>query len=604
MALDSDFIGVDDESFGDGGTDTQPIDTWLQNRLTLNMRDVFAHPRVFAITPAIHSAANYTTFAGIRPYAASEYHTLWVGRIPVYRGSTGYNITLFYHSDVPGGAGTQAGNNLIRITFGDGSRSVDGEEATVTYSTGIKTGHKTFTALFDDQADRDTSTTCVIEVLSLNDEADVATTIGTDNDGLDNGTSTAISYLSPFHIQETQQTPNRFWAPNSSGTAPDGDSLEAMYWKTNATGTIAPNRAGSQYVDLIYTEDLGTNGTSAGTVQGVPNNLSATSGAANMHQCFMLRGMLFEPIMTSERFTSIWPGRLAGNQPFEDDEALRLAYLTRQAYRRPRVVFAGPRGKKKSNTAGNAVTDMDTLDYYDYAAHWPFVMGDYDGTTNGQETAVLNEMVYLTTENPDIEVACTWVAVQHGVSYRYNLNNQGGTKRSGGDKFRKSDYVDTGSLTGSADWDMVLTLEQLDDVTAGTASWSTDTTAYGSLSDTVAIPVWAADLQNREAPPVLRGVDGFEQNSKGTGSAPGFWFREGSLFSGHGDFSVLFEDTYRFSVASTTSSILDKPFRLKMTMKLNSFTDPLNEDGTDAEKKAKLRLMLVSCTVIEVPREP
>jgi len=609
-ALGTTFVGVDDEALGDGDADAQTIDTWYQNRISSNIATCALIGRMRNLPPVISNADDFTTFAGIRPYPAIAWQTVWVGWVLVTKGDTAIRFSFAYQSDVPGSPASTAGAVEYLVSLGDGS-SVGGEGVAFagTYSGGIETGVQWFTIDLREQARTDDVLLCVVQTRAALDQADIATSHGS----LGTGVSVDISAATPFIIFETQGTPNRFWSPNNTPpggtTAPQGNSFESMIFE-QLGGTAFENTAADQKHkhDLIFAEDNpGAGNTKAATVQTLSTPAQTPqSGLTLMSQNFFLRSLAVLPLNTFSNEKQMSAIRLAPNIEFSAREAQVQAIWTTELLRQWRVASLGPRGKKSANAA-----DMDTIDYYGYAVHWPFVMGDYDNSTLGQETAVINEAFYLTTEDPIVELRCLWLCVQHGagtanINFYDDLRREKTGNKGGIDQ--KIAVQSESNGPGRAVWDMTATIDQMDDLVAGGAVWDTDSTAYtGVTVEDIGLDVWGADTQmNKDGyPPVLRGSDFMEQGGKATGEEPSFWFKEGSLFLDHGDdvAGLLQQTSHEFNVNSTDATITGRPLRLKVEMDLDTFTDPLQPGYTTAAAlNATLRLMLVGYVLLEKPR--
>lgn len=593
MALTTTFVGVDADAIGNGDDDeTLPVDTWLQNRINLNNLNMLA-PRVgYTWSPIIASAGTFTSYAGIRPYCAFEWFAVWRGFVWVHKGQTGIDVTLAYQADTPGNT-TQAGTVQVEVRCDDGTSTR--ETLASTYSSGIKTGHQTIEVTFNEPVRNDGLMLIGIWSRSKSTTT-VATTIGDSADG----SSAAVLHKFPYMLEDTDGTGDGYFDPNSSGTSPDGDSLEAMYLY-QGTHPLMPSAQGDTY-DMIFAGDQSSTGTIAGTlsevVQGAPS--TASSMTAYMHVCLMLRAVHFEPKFPLVFQTDDAKGRYAPIQEFGAAEAMFQAQEAIRAYRQPTVALVGPRGRR-ADTAYTE-TDLDGFAANDYPVHWPTILGDYTDATQGTRTDLISEGFYMRTENPTLELVCQWVSIQHDAQYDENQNPKTQDGRTYRDKNGKLAVEDIGG-PGRATWDLTASVHQLDDAASGAGDWATDVTEYGSLSQTgVAIPVYGARLLTAQpgTPPILRGMDSIKQNLKAGATAPGFWFKEGHLFED--DVPLLYETRHTIEVSGMAQAQTLLPFRLKVNMDFNEFTDPVKEGSLDPT--GSLRLTLVSFTLIEHPQDP
>lgn len=597
MALTTTFVGVDADAIGNGDDDeTLPVDTWLQNRINLNNLNMLAPKVGYTWSPIGGSGGTFTSYGQIRPYCADEWFSIWRGYVWVYPGQTGLKLTMAYHADTPGNT-TQAGTVYAKVRCDDGT-DTGAIALASTYSSGIKTGHQTIAVTFTEPVRVGRLMRITINVRSSSTVA-VSTAIGDSA----NGNSTTVYHRFPYTLYDSDNTDPGYFDPNNtSGTPPSARSLEAMYI-LGGTHSAFPDAAGKRY-DLVYAGDQSSTGTIAGTLRTVIPVAPATASTtdAYMHVCLMLRAVHFAPTFPLVFQTNEAKGKYAPIQEFGAAEAMFQAQEVIRAYRQPTVALVGPRGKM-GDTAFTE-SDLDGFAANGYAVHWPTIRGDYDNSTSGQLTDIINEGFYLRTENPILELVCQWVSIQHGAPYNQNQN------LSESQKFKPSeggfDKVDVtvSEGAGSAKWDMTASVHQLDDAASGTGSWATDVTEYGSLSESVRIPVIGGDVTNagEGTPPILRGMDSMEQVGKGDTTNPGFWFKEGSIFND--DIDVIYETRHTITLSGMAQAQTLLPFRLKVNMDLNAFTDPVKVGLTDAALQDDLRLTLVNFTLIEHPQDP
>ena len=617
MPLNTLFVGLDNDAIGDGSADeTMPIDTYLQNRWQYNIQDLLVGRESVSHSPAITNANDHNTTAGIRPFASKEWHTAYKGWLVVNADQSGFLITLFYQNLVPGGGASLAGEVEIKIKLG-GSSEFDltgGTNLVPTYVGGSpEVGHTTFETRFNRPASRPGVVRVTIWVRNKpNESVSVPTTRAP-------STGALIEYTAPFHVFDPGTVGARLFFPNSAGVAPDIDSLECMYLRHNSGGYFP---AGSNLeLTLIYSENLtgAVSGTQMGAVGSIPAGNTGTfpaNATLYMHQCFFVRSVNFQPLYGTKTITI--PGssqlnraRFQPNQEFSSADAFRQAQLVRRANLNWRTAMVGPRGRK--GDAGPA-SDTRAYDFFNYATRWPFVMGDYDdnaiGTTPEEFTHLINDAFYLFSENPELELHCLWLSTQTGASYKRNINLTGGSQKdgnSGGIKQKQEHELSQGA--GAAQWDMSIVVQQMVDVAAGLADWDVDPTTFGTYNAPVQIPVWGGEVQLAASapPPVLRGADSFDQLGKGIAEPPTFWYREGSLYAEDLDAGLLKTTRHRMLLNGMTNVEVNRPFRLKLNMDLNDFTDPLREDLTTSSLDAlnqSLRLILVSYCLVEIPVEP
>ena len=597
MGLTTTFVGVDQDAMGDGGDDaTLPIDTWLQRRLQYNVEACLSGYKATAWSPVIGSSGTLTSYVGIRPYASSEWHSVWYGVLPVYRDQTAIAVTLVYHSDTVGHSGSQAGAVDVRITLGDGSDSGETELAT-TYSAGVVTGHQTITVSLNERQQKDGEMKVVIWARSRSTSFR-ASTVGSSSDG----TTNLIYHEYPFILYDSAvvATPG-FFDPNSTGPGPLRDSNETTYIYGSH-----PGGGGANKFDLLYTGARTSGGTIGVTLKPVvpaQSSTVVTGQASYQHHCLFVRSVYFEPVIgePNASYTSkaSYPAsamvdlvRYAPNVPFGSAEAMNLAALVRRAYFQKYLTLTGPRGVATSDTTG----DLRQFSANGYAAHWPFVMGD---TVAGPLATLIDDSIFCRTENPTFILTCKWLSVEHGSKWNQSTSANKDKGAGGEGNFEL--------IPGLAKWTITAVIEQLTDAASGDGDWATDITEFGSINaanNKIDVPVYGASVlfAGPDDPPVLRGMDADYQFSKGATSAAGFWFKEGSLFNQGGDTGLLYETTHTISTADMVQADTLKPFRLKMTALLDSYTDPLVELETSPE--ARLRLTLVSFTLTEHPEAP
>lgn len=601
MALTTTFIGLDEDAVGEGdSTETIVVDTWLQQRIQINNEALLTPAHGFCWTPISGSADDFTAYTGIRPYCSLLPHTVWHGYVLVYQDQTAIEITLAYHAEVPGSTST-TGKVEIRVTCDEGSEA-DWTELANTYSSGTTTGHQTITVTLNERITEPRPMLISIWARSKS-TGSVATTIGDSSDG----TTSTLYHEYPFVLRDSDSGAPKYFDPNSSGSPPDGDSLEAMFL-LGGTHPTWPNAAGQKY-DMMWAEDKGSQGSAAGTVQTVIPSAGAVAASATafMHHCLMVRAIAMRPVFNSiaspfAATSYMDRARIAPLIEFGSGEALDQAAMVHKATVQPSIVAIGPSGRL--GDTGFTESDLDRFAANGYAVHWPTVLGDFDGSTSGEHRDVINEGIWLRTENPRLEIRCIWVSCQHGAVWSQNQDATGRGRSKGSGNIRGKVDVTLEEGPGEAEWLISATVTQMADAT-GTGDWDSDATTYGSISNEVTrIPVWGADVINADPtqPPILRGLDSLQQTNKGDTTAPGFWFREGSLYAQ--DFQVLYETTHEILLADMTQAVALKPLRLKLSAVLNDFTDPVKEGDAVGTKESNLRLTLVSYTVIEYPEVP
>lgn len=596
MPIVTQFVGVDDAAFGDGDDDTLPVDTWLQRRLQHNIEAIATVGRGVSMTPASASGDNLDTLTGLRPYAAGAWHTVWVGWVQVVADQGRLRVTIAYHADVPGTEGDMAGEVELRITCDDNSRTQ--VILPNTYDDGVKCGHVT---ILHSLATRSTESKAVKVSISVRSASATAvyTTIGEYGTGL----TDKIGFRPMYSITEALP-PNApgYWSPNGATPAPGRESRECMYWEKASElygGGMVPR------ADLIMATE-----TSAFTFAQCVDPVSAfgsgvTFGTARMHQCFFLRAIHIEsviaptqgdpvvPIATSVRQD---PLALAPNRVFDSVSAMRQAHAVRQIALRPVLAAVGPRGRKSSLDATRK--DMDQFAYYNYAAHWPFVLGDYDGVTTGEETQLVADAFYLRTERPWLELRCLWLSVQHGAEW--NQRAMPGTEKG-----TNKPAFELEEGPGAAEWDLTVRVDQMIDA-PGVATWAGDSAMAATIEERLTIPVHGANAASSNLmAPVLRGADASQQASiKNPSAPPGFWFREGSLFPSHGDMDLLHQTVHVLRLSGNAGPAqLARPWRLSIDTVLSNFVDPLRIGLVGDALAESLRLMLVGYALIEHPAE-
>lgn len=571
------FIGIDAEALGDGDDDTQTLDAYLAQRISLSTDVAGSGREAICFSPVVSNASDFTTFAGIRPYAQTEAGSVWKGFIVVNKKQTGITVGIAYQSEAVGKSGSPAGyNRAILKLVNDEGVVIQKKSASLgdTYDTGTKTGYFEFSFDFDSPATRAHVLGFVFEVEAVISQSALATAHGSGSDG----STSAIDYIMPFKVRDTTDgtSANEFWMQNSAAPGPTLDSFECMYF--------VDDNAPTDTMDILCTYDGGTDGTYAWMVQGIPNAPGSTNAAhTRASQSFFLRALTIRPEF--DRGFGWNSGNIIYNlgphQEVGASEHLQQAEHVRELYQKWRPVLVGPAGMKNSSA-----TNLNMYDHYDYAVHWPLVYGDYDGTTAGQETVIIDSSFYLNTPNPDLELRCIFLAAQYGVGLRLYRHEQGS------EAFSR--------------WDISIAVQQIADKASGGATWAADATSYASLDTTERIKTWGSSVfsdQSPDAPPVLRGIDADEAGGKTPSTGASFWFKEGTLFADRGDADYLLTTkAWDLPVTGMTSANLAMPFRLKVSATLDEYDSPISSNFTSAALlNASLKLMLVGFVLVEKP---
>lgn len=609
MSLGTTFIAIDSDAIGDGGNYTLLVDTWLQRRMQHNLEDVLSRGHLVCMSPYSSSADDFTSLAGIRPYTAFEWHTVWVGWVAVEKDQTGAQFTFSYHSTVPGGS-TDAGDVHLRVQIGGE------EQADVlgkTYSAGELTGHQTVEVAFESPVQQDGWVEVNIAVKSVLSGTGVASGIG----GSANGTTGAVLEMTRGDVKLIENTApgaSAVFCYNSAGTSPDQASLETMFLKLGKSGLVWPDAAYDPQHDFLWTNPVNTGGQCAGgVVQALPEPMGPSdlvSGTAVRNQCFLLRSFCYEPVFSSvtapfAASATLPPERLAPRLEFGSPEMMHIAAMARRAYLQPRTQLVGPRGRKVNYNVAT-LTHMDAFDYHGYGTHWPMVQGDYTDLAVGQFTDVINDQFWMDTIDPQLQLNCLWVSVQINAPY----GGQGGqVAETGFGKNKRKTFdkgkVDYNDRETSALWDMTILVDQMADAAAATADWDTEATSFHTETTGKRIPVHGCQPGNTGgAPPaVLRGIYAMASLGKATANPPSFWFKEGSLFPEDLSAGVLFETTHDIDVSGMDAAACNLPFRLKVNMNLDTFDRPIFT-ASSATINGQIRLFLVGFSLVEIPKEP
>jgi len=587
------YVGVDGECFGEGQDDTQPLDTWLQNRLNENMKALALEPRSLCFSPVISSSNDHTTFAGIRPYASLLPHTTVTTFVQIVKGQTGLLVDLACHSDTVDA--TDAGQIEIRATLGDGTR-VFADLTRTHLATVARVGVVQLNMVFERPSPGTVFTQLNIDVRSVQGLTLVATTIGPTADGV----AARMRMELPNRMRELESVPPdagpEYWVPNAVGAGqPTALSREMMYYRTisigggyTATGTVLPRKT------LLAAEDGGgTNGTFALAASDVPYSpdLLDTTGAAEKLPCFFLRAIHVEPLF-GRGSLGVRRAFLAPNEVLGSGESMTLVGHVEEVLSRPRQLLMGPKGIKHS----------DAPEYFSrgYAMHWPFVVGD---SSTDKDTTLVNDSFFFTTEDPDLVLATWWIHVQHGATNVNLVDSQSFDFALGSGNKEKS--LEESATLAFSHWDLTITVDQLDNVVAGQGSWATDSTNYGLLQPVEQFRMDAANVQAGEGwSPVAVGLDHQHQGSKGGGGLEAaFWFREGSLFPTRNDMRFMQHKEYTIPISGMDANAVLRPHRLKINATWDSGvgkTDYLNPGI--AAPSASLRLVLAGFALFELPR--
>jgi hypothetical protein len=601
MALTTTFVGLDTAAVGNGDSDeTQTVDTFVQHRIQLNNEALLAPRNGYGWQPYTDSSSTLTSFGGIRPYCARQEFTCWRGQIYVRRGQTAVRVTLLYHSQVPGHT-TDAGTVTVTLRAGDGSKvSADLDS---TYDSGTKTGTKTITLTFLRPIQR--SDTLQFSIWAISDStASKATTHGPSSDG----TTSNLSVVSMFEMKDTAlaSAPGYFDPNSTASTLPDDNSFEAMY--LDVTASANSGRTSNFIADLFWAKNReDNNGTVAGSLQALPldTNAAALSATAYLHQCLFLRAVWIEDVFKdfaspAAQFAYMDRARIGSNIEFGSAEAMIHAQQVINAFRQESVALIGPKGRLGDTGFSNS--DLNRFAAGGYPVRWPTILGNFDGSSSGEKYDMINDGLYLRTENPKLVIRCTWVSFQHDADWN---RNQVGTPPPPPGKNANVSKIEREEEDGPgfSKWTMAATLEHLD---YGGNSWSSDVTEYGSVSATVQVDMYGARLQatDIDTPPITRGVDFYLEGKNDTADA-GFWFKEGQLFPA--DLPLISTETeHILTVSGTSQTEILKPFRLQITM------TPTDKDGWNyvetgygvTANGGDVRLLLVSCTVTERPELP
>lgn len=590
------FVAIDSEAFGEGDDDALPLDAWLQRRIDSNiswiatMGDGLSYPR------AIGDSADDTDVVGSRPLTAiSSWATLWLGVIHLRAGQSGLSVVTM--AQISSIASTMPGTVQTRFRC-----IVDGEVIGESLGlwTDTHTGGTTYVGqqahtlgftggtAYNNGPQKDTLALLVLEckmVLS----AEQSMTNGASSDGTGAIKAKEGAFAEP-------STDGTLFADITSGN-PTTNSLETAYFTVDSANL--PNYGqDAHYNDLLWGKNTDTN--AAGLLKPAPSQYadpSATyTGETKYGMTVSLRSIIVRPLHTyGGRMLSNWLA-LRPNIPLTSASIMRQAQRIRSLVERPRLIYMGPPGG----------FDSDADAYWDkgYSLHWPFVLG------SEAEKSLIDVAVWLDTENPEIEFHCYFICSEAGVvvgsAGQYNVDT---IIRITGESDAR---VTFGPQFGRALWDLTFSLQKMDDVAAGTATWASNATTYGEETFTdEALDLYPASARpSGDLAPVLRTQGWAHEGSKSSGRAGAFCYKEGHLFGGLGDFTVIQRRTYRIRVADMVAGDCSTPFRLKVSaVHANagnaSSSEPQNDylDPQGTPQNAT-RLTLCSITAIEHPVIP
>lgn len=598
----SDFVGIDEEAVGDGQDDTQPIDTWVQHRIQANIEYLAQEPRLLCWSPVIANADDLATVGAIRPYThVNTWGSVWVGEVPIFKDQTGLKLTLAYTSFTIGGTGAGDAEAQLWLDLGRGVIAEATFDLAETETAGSPdVGVATLELTFPAPVTVTGRATLFLRVQTSLD-TDVATTIGPSSNGIvawgGNG------YTWHGMLADSGTLTNRFWAPNPTSNpsvVPTTSSRECMVARLDDLDDSIPQT--DLLVNLTAVGEFNNGGTFARTLEDQltqyveQGNIAYT---ALLAQSVWIRAAAIEPVFSANSLT-VERGRFFANQQFGSAEAFRQFSAAKTLHLRPRLIKIGPRGfKDRGMTKYWELGKVTDSSQGGYAIHWPFVMGD---ASPGIDEIVIDESVYLQTENPELEIRCAFIQVQHGAQ-----NNLRDDARSGsiGDK-KHPDPVDSSPL-GRATWTFQIDLDQMNDKVGGGATWAANSTTHSvTVADRNAvIPIHPTSLDFGVGgqPSLISGLEHMMSGDKSAGAEAHLWFKEGSLFDG--DAGVLHVETFRLQTTGVTTQTNRRPYRLQMSASWNSTQDWLRRNyPSGTTPQSQLRLVLVSYSVHEVPQDP
>lgn len=606
----SQFIGVDDDAYGDGtGSTTQPLDAWLQTRIQANIEYLADEPRLLCFSPVISSADDYTTISAIRPYTQMYRGSVWRGLIIGHPNQSGLKLHLAYSSFTVTGNGGQGDiSALVRVKVGGqivGSLKATLPETETAGSpdadpdVGVVELEVEFERTLVQQED-------MIVTLSVKTIGDnlfgEATNLGDGLDGIEEySTGDGYGYANRLGSTAPPTSPgDRFWEDSNTTPHPDHDSLEAMF--ARLSDSVTTNQTAN--VDLLMRSDEDNGGTAGGGSYAlvypplgtnvVPAQAGNLAYQAYLTQSFFLRAMAYEAVFDATSL-DVDRQKYESNRVLASAESYSQHSSMRVIHRRPRLIAMGPRGFKDS--------DVSAYDNLGYALHWPLTFGN----ETGDNQILVEDSIYLTTNSPDLAVTVSFISVQLQTAFNFSVGaaaKKRANNASSVDKYNESDLVDgDGTGAGEVDWNITVGLDQLDDGSTVADAWAADSTSYASSTKTVRLPLHPASFDSGTTngqPPVAIALDAQAYANKGSGGRDGnFWYKEGTLYAD----DLRYVETQQFIVetSSVTQSTNKLPYRLKISAALDSVIDYLRPEGSPTDD---VRLTLVSYTVHELPKDP
>lgn len=594
------FVGMDDDALGDGHDTTLPLDTYVQWRIQGNLEHIAAEPRMLCFSPVIANSDDFTTVTGLRPYthAVSQgsvfFWDMWL--IP---DQTGVDITVCYSSFIVTGGG--AGNTEYEcvITSPEGALVIARETGTLpeTETAGSPNtpyvGVTTIAADFDNPIRQRVLARVWFFVNATADTEAQATALDT---GTSAGTDTGYGWDNKVYCEDAT-----IFVDSPLTGHPTSTSRECMFIEFDPTTVSGiPDQ---DILTLIQRDAAGTVEKGALTrTGGIPVTMSTTTTASRLDfelktvKSFFLRAVAVQHQFDYGSFESSRV-RFEPHIPVRMSAGLFQHSAMIDIHKRRRLIAVGPRG----------VMDVERAGYYDkgYAAHWPFTLGD----DTGIDQVLIDDSMYLTTEDPELEVQMTFICVQNNaMGYQaFNSPNSGSNDRGIGARARDN-FLDDPPLAGKTGrilWDITVDLDQMDNQTGGSATWSTDSTSYLSQTEDVLLKLNGAayGVQGVGLPSVASGMNAAAFGNKETDPRnDNFWHKEGTLFGE--DISSGYLQTVKVlvPVSGTDENTNALPYRFKITAAIDTLIEAVTGDTANVDT-GTIQLMLVSYSVHEVPTE-
>lgn len=373
----TDFKTIDSDAVGGGTSDTQPADTWLQNRIAKNTQSIAEGHDAFTVSYANSNVALDQNL-GDRVWSSLNYVSVLLADVPNWNRLKGVRVSMLLNCQSPY---TVEPDLDGKFKFKLGDKDFGPIACLSSYDSGTKYDVRHHDIFLDEPISGDGLGSIPLEIWFKSLAGPTPTAAGS---GAKTSGSALWSYANIF---EEPGIPTPAQAGFDTRYIFSGNSVSSSPKEVIGPLIVKDPSDDDQFGILLYPAPESTAG----------NTLYSWYFLSYLQ----VRAIRIKPIFESDSAGSLPSKIYEPNRIFGSVEAQRAANAINRVDVRPRVLSIGPRGRYEST---EAVTRTKPN-------RWETVGGDFVGSK-----ILINDVCFLRTENPKIRITIRYISAHLGQS--------------------------------------------------------------------------------------------------------------------------------------------------------------------------------------------